>query len=63
MKPTILEQIKRAVEEAKKFPNPTIEYNYEKLPKEVKPDNFFGVKAKFNKDVASINGYSVTFTY
>lgn len=56
--------IMKAVEESKKFPNPTIEYNFE-LPedKNVKPDSFFGVKAVFNKNIPKATGYQVIYKY
>jgi len=49
----MLEKIRIAVEQSKAFPNPTIEYNFEELPKhkEVKKDSFFGVRAVYNKMV------------
>jgi len=59
---TVLEKIKKAVEESKNFPNPTIDYNFD-LPEhpEVKPDNFFGVKSNFNKQVTNSLGYQVIY--
>jgi len=59
-----MEMIMKAVEESKKFPNPTIEYNFE-LPedKNVKPDSFFGVKAVFNKNIPKATGYQVIYKY
>jgi len=44
-----LETITKLVEESKNFPKPTIEYNGE-LPehKEITPDSFFGVNARYN---------------
>lgn len=59
-----MEKVLRAVDEAKKFPNARIDYNFE-LPKhsEVKPDNFFGIKANFNKNVTNSNGYQVVYSY
>ena len=59
-----LEKIQEAVEQSKKYPNPIIEYNLE-LPKSihVKTDNFFGVNAKFNKNVTIEKGCNVIFKY
>jgi len=50
MKKTNLEKIKEEVKRSANFPNCTIEYNFDKLPKEVTKNSFFGVPAKFNKD-------------
>jgi len=44
----MIDKIKRQVEISKNFPNPIIEYNIDKLPKGVKKDDFYGVKARFN---------------
>lgn len=57
---TIQESINRAVSEAKKFPNATIEHNFE-FYQDV--DNFDGVKAVFNKGVNNPNGYQVIYKY
>lgn len=51
-----IDEIQRVVKNSKNFPEerrPSIEYNGE-LPDEegITPDSFYGVKAKFNKDVA-----------
>ena len=56
-----LEQILKAVEKAKTFPNPTLEYNGE-LPEhtEITKDSFFGIKAVENKDVPIGTGCLVT---
>ena len=56
----MIQKIKEAVEQSKAYPNPTIEYNFEKLPnnKLITKDSFFGVKAVFNpmvkKDTAKV---------
>lgn len=57
---TTQEQIAKAVNEAKKFPNATIEHNFE-LYQNV--DNFDGVRAVFNKEVTNQSGYQVTYKY
>ena len=45
--------IERLVDDSKNLPNPTIEYNFEELPKhkEIKADSFFGVKAVRREDL------------
>jgi hypothetical protein len=50
MQKTTIEKIKEAVKKSENFPSPTIEYNFEELPKDsgVKKDEFFGVPARFN---------------
>lgn len=56
----MINKIKEAVEQSKIYPDPTIEYNFDKLPKhkEVKKDSFFGVRAVYNdkvkKDTAKV---------
>lgn len=45
-----LEKIKELVNKSKDLPNSVIEYNGE-LPNEVEENNFFGIKAVFNKNV------------
>ena len=61
MKETTLEEIKKVVEESKRFPNSTIEYSCE-LPKhkQIKPDSFFGVPAVYNERT---NGVKLIFKY
>jgi hypothetical protein len=67
MKKPILETIQDAVREAKNFPDtacPVIEYNFE-LPEVagVTPDEFFGMKAIYNKKLANIRGYQITYKF
>lgn len=59
-----LERILQQVEQAKNIPNSYIEYNGE-LPNisDITPDSFFGIPAKFNKDVSTHVGCSVVFKY
>lgn len=64
MKLTTNQLILKAVEESKKFPNPTIEYSFSIIEsKNVQVDNFYGVKAVFNKQVTNDNGYQITYKY
>jgi hypothetical protein len=63
MKQTTIEKIKEAVIKSKEFPNAIIEYNFEELPKdkEIKVDNFYGVKAVFNKNISLGKGYNIIY--
>lgn len=54
-----INKIKQLVEKSKGIPNAWIEYNGD-LPEGVSKDNFFGVKAEFNKNV---NKDNVNLTY
>lgn len=60
----ILKRITQLTDKAKDFPNAVIEYSF-KLPtvKGIKPDNFFGVKAVFNKNVPSSAGANIIYKY
>jgi hypothetical protein len=51
MKQSTLDKIKKAVSDAGTYPNPVIEYNFAELPKGVKPNSFFGVKAVRNNSM------------
>ena len=57
---TTQEKIQKAVSEAKRFPNATIEHSFE-LYHDV--DNFDGIKAVYNKNVKNDNGFQVIYTY
>lgn len=48
MKKTTIQLIEDEVAKASNFPDPVIEYNFDKLPKNVTKTLFFGVPAKFN---------------
>lgn len=56
---TDLETILDVVEKSKGFPNPTIEYNFDKLPddKNITPDSFYGVKANKNPKLSLGNAH------
>jgi hypothetical protein len=64
MKQNNLELIREKVKEAKNLPNGVIEYNME-LPNEggITSDNFFGVKAIFNKNVSKQKKINITYHY
>lgn len=61
---TPLERVQKAVSEAKQFPDPTIDYNFE-LPdnKDITPTSFYGVKANFNKNVTNDMKYQVKYKF
>ncbi len=65
MKSSTLVKIHEAVNKAGDLPNVVIEYSFEELPdvKGIKSDNFFGVKAKYNKSVSKEVGYVITYKY
>lgn len=57
-----LDKINKLVEQAKDFPNAIIEYSFD-LPEVdgITPDNFFGVKALYNQQVAPDTGAIITY--
>lgn len=59
-----LQKIIDLVEESKKFPDPIIEYNFD-IPKVdgITSTEFFGVKARFNKNVPKSVGASLIYHY
>lgn len=62
MQKSNIEKIQDIVEHAKGIKTAMLEYNFEELPrhKEINNDSFYGVPAKFNKDVSK---ESVVLTY
>lgn len=60
-----LNTINQRVEEAKDFPKAIIEYSYEELPKAkgITPTKFYGVPARYNKDVPKATGCTIIYTY
>ena len=63
MKKELIDIIKNAVAHCDGIPSAVIEYNFE-LPKhkDIKKDSFFGVKAKFEKNV-KVGSVQVTLKY
>ena len=60
----VLQKILKLVEESKKLPEPIIEYSFE-LPKAegISAESFYGVRARFNKDVPVATGAVLTYKY
>ena len=59
-----LEIIKQRVAQSQGVKNPVIEYNFKELPKDenITPTSFYGVPAKFYKEVAPESA-TLTYTY
>lgn len=65
MKSSTIELINSTVNQAKTFPNCTIQYNFDELPEVegITPDSFFGIPARFNPDVNKATGCIITYKY
>lgn len=57
-----MEKLKKLAEQAKQLPNAVIEYSCE-LPEDCKPDNIYGVRAVFNKNVSKSAGAVLTYKF
>lgn len=57
-----MDRLKQLAEQAKQFPNAVIEYSCE-LPEDCQPDNIYGVKAVFNKNVSKQTGALITYKF